>query len=78
MVKTTADEYRERNYNVIVVAVTIVVLGCIFMFARDRQQRRQLQLDILDTRMETLEELGPQQQSRQQTNPTVNSGERIM
>ncbi|MHC4071671.1 MAG: hypothetical protein ACYSWW_03915 [Planctomycetota bacterium] len=74
MAKTTADSYIERNYNVIIIAVTIVVLGGIFMFFRDRQQKRLLQLDLIDTRMDTWEDLRPQQQNTQ----TVNSGERIL
>jgi len=78
MAKMTVDAYRERNYNVIIIAVTIVVLGGIFMFFRDRQQKRLLQLDLIDTRMDAWEELGPQQQNRQQNNPTGTSGERIL
>lgn len=74
MTKMTVDAYRERNYNVIIIAVTIVVLGGIFMFFRDRQQKRLLQLDLIDTRMDTWEELRPQQQNTQ----TTNSGERIL
>ncbi len=74
MTKMTVDAYRERNYNVIIIAVTIVVLGGIFMFFRDRQQKRLLQLDLIDTRMDTWEELRPQQQNTQ----TANSGERIL
>ncbi len=74
MTKMTVDAYRERNYNVIIIAVTIVVLGGIFMFFRDRQQKRLLQLDLIDTRMDAWEELRPQQQNTQ----TTNSGERIL
>lgn len=74
MAKMTVDAYTERNYNVIVIAVTIVVLGCIFMFFRDRQQKRLLQLELIHTRMDTWEDLRPQQQNTQ----TTNSGERIL
>ena len=51
------------NKNAIIIAVTIVVLAVIFMFFRDKQQKRQLQLERLDTQIDVLEEWGPPRQN---------------
>ncbi len=66
------------NKNAIIIAVTIVVLAVILMFFRDRQQKRELQLDRLDTQMGVWEEWGPLQQNRQLNNATDKSGGKIL
>ena len=58
------------NKNAIIIAVTIVVLAVIFMFFRNKQQKRQLQLERLDTQMNVWEEWGPPQQNKQLNNTT--------
>ncbi|MHC4123676.1 MAG: hypothetical protein ACYSSI_08905 [Planctomycetota bacterium] len=54
---------QQRNYSTIIIAVTIVLLAVIFMFFRDRQQKRQLQLERMDTQMDVLEEWRPPRQN---------------
>lgn len=66
------------NKNSIIIAVTIVVLAVIFMFFRDRQQKRDLQLQGLDAKMDVWEEWGPQQQNKQLNNVTGKGGGRIL
>jgi hypothetical protein len=78
MTESNVNEFIGSNKNAIVIAVTIVVLAVIFMFFRDRQQKRELQLEHLDTRTEVLEEWGPQQQNRQLNKTTGKSGGRIL
>jgi len=78
MAEITANESKERNYDAIIIAVTIVVLAVIFMFFRDRQQKRLLQLQRLDTQMNVWEEWGPPQQNRQLNNTTRKGGGKIL
>ena len=79
MTEAKVDEFIGSNKNAIIIAVTIVVLAVIFMFFRDRQQKRDLQLQRLDTQMNVWEEWGPQQQNRQLNNTTgKRSGEKIL
>ncbi len=66
------------NKNAIIIAVTIVVLAVIFIYFRDRQQKRELQLQRLDTRMDVWEEWGPPQQNRQLNNTTGKGGGKIL
>jgi hypothetical protein len=63
MSKETNSLPQQRNYNTIIIVVTVVALAVIFMFFRDRQQKRQLQLERLDTQMGVLEEWGPPRQN---------------
>jgi hypothetical protein len=67
------DECINCNKKAILIAVTIVVLAVIFMFFRDRQQKRQLQLERLDTQTDVLEEWGPPRQ-----NTTSKDGGKIL
>ncbi len=66
------------NKNAIIIAVTIVVLAVIFMYFRDKQQKRELQLERLETQMGVWEEWGPPQQNRQLNNATDKSGGKIL
>ncbi len=59
MAEKNATEFIGSNKNAIIIAVTIVVLAVIFMFFRDRQQKRLLQLQRLDTQMDVWEEWLP-------------------
>jgi len=72
------DESIGSNKNAIIIAATIVVLAVIFMFFRDRQQKRNLQLQRLDTQMKVWEEWETPQQNRQLNNNTGQGGERIL
>ena len=74
MTETNVNEFIGSNKNAIIIAVTIVVLAVIFMFFRDRQQKRLLQLQRLDTQMNVWEEWGPPQQNRQLNNTTGKGG----
>jgi hypothetical protein len=67
-----------NNMNAIIIAVTIVIIAVTFMFFRDRQQKRNLQLKHLETQMKIWDELGLPQQNTQLNNATVQSGERIL
>ncbi|MCK4784144.1 MAG: hypothetical protein KAV87_10360 [Desulfobacteraceae bacterium] len=58
MAKMTVDAYRERNYNVIIIAVAIVALATIVLYYRDRQQQSPFELRRLEKRVELLEEWG--------------------
>lgn len=78
MTDTSVNERISSNKNAIIIAVTIVVLAVIFMFYRDRQQKRNLQLERLDTQMDVWEEWGPQQQNRQLNNATGKGGGKIL
>ncbi len=78
MTEITANESKERNYNVIIIAVTIVILAVIFMLFRDRQQKRELQLERLDAQMDISDEWGPPQQNRQLNNTTGKEGGKIL
>ena len=79
MTETNVNEFIGSNKNAIIIAVTIVVLAVIFMFFRDRQQKRNLQLERLDAQMNVWEEWGPpQQQNKQLNNTTGESGGKIL
>ena len=77
MNEANVNEFIGSNKNAIIIAVTIVVLAVIFMFFRDRQKKRALQLELLDTQTEVWQEWGPTQQNRQ-LNSTGKSGEKIL
>jgi len=51
------------NKNTIIIAMAIVLVAVTFVFFRDRQQKRQFQLECLDTQMDVMEELGPPRQN---------------
>lgn len=78
MTDTNVNELISSNKNAIIIAVTIVVLAVTFMFFRDRQQKRNLQLERLDTQMDVWDEWGPQQQNRQLNNGTGRGGGKIL
>ena len=78
MTEAKVDEFIGSNKNAIIIAVTIVVLAVILLFFRDRQQKRLLQLQRLDTQMNVWEEWGPPQQNRQLNNTTGKGGGKIL
>ena len=78
MTERNVNEFIGSNKNAIIIAVTIVVLAVIFMFFRDRQQKRDLQLQRLDAQMNVWEEWGPPQQNRQLNNTTGKGGGKIL
>ncbi|MHC4126276.1 MAG: hypothetical protein ACYSRR_07475 [Planctomycetota bacterium] len=63
MSKETNNLPQQRNYSTIIIVVTIVALVVVFMFFWDRQQKRQFQLERLETQTGVLEEWGPQRQN---------------
>jgi hypothetical protein len=77
MTETNVNEFIGSNKNAIIIAVTIVVLAVIFMYFRDRQQKRGLELERLETQTEIWQEWGSQQQNRQ-PNSTTEGGGRIL
>jgi predicted Holliday junction resolvase-like endonuclease len=78
MADTNVNERIGSNKNAIIIAVTIVVLAAIFMFYRDRQQKRNLQLEMLDTQVDVWDEWGMQQQNRRLNNKTARGGGKIL
>ncbi len=78
MTEANVNEFIGINKNAIIIAVTIVVLAVIFMFFRDRQQKRDLQLQRLGTQMDVWEEWGPPQQNRQLNNTTGKGSGKIL
>jgi len=78
MSEANANVFNDRNRNVIIIAVTIVVLAIILLYFRDRQQKRALELQRLDTQVDVWEEWGPPQQNRQLNNASGKSGEKIL
>ncbi|NQT03215.1 MAG: hypothetical protein HQ580_14400 [Planctomycetes bacterium] len=71
------DESIGSNKNAIIIAVTIVVLAVIFMFFRDRQQKRHLESERIETQTELWQEWGPPERNRQLNN-TGQDGERVL
>ena len=57
------NELVKSNQNAIIIAVAIVVLAVIFMYFRDKQQKRQIQLERIDSQMDVWEERPPQRQN---------------
>lgn len=78
MSEADANVFNDRNRNVIIIAVTIVVLAVILMYFRDRQQKRALELQRLDTQGDVWEEWGPPQQNGQLKNMSGKGGEKIL
>ena len=66
--KANTNECIDCNKKAIIIAVTIVLLAIILMYFRDRQQKRELQLQRIDTQGDVWEEWGPPGQNRQPTN----------
>lgn len=63
MTETNVNKFIGSNKNAIIIAVTIVVLAVILMYFRDRQQKRNLQLQRLETQMNVWEEWEPPPQN---------------
>ena len=63
MAEANIDESISRNRNAIIIAVTIVLLAIILMYFRNRQQKREFQLQRLDAQMDVMEEWGPPRQN---------------
>ncbi len=78
MTETNVNEFIGHNKNTIIIAVTIVVLAVIFMYFWDRQQKRALELERLETQTEVWQEWGPPQQNRHLNNATDKSGGKIL
>ena len=78
MSEADANVFNDRNRNVIIIAVTIVVLAVILMYFRDRQQNRALELRRLDTQGDVWEEWGLPQQNGQLKNMSDKGGEKIL
>jgi len=78
MTEANVNEFIGSNKNAIIIAITIVVLAVIFMYFRDRQQKRALELERLETQTEVWQEWGPPQQNRQLNNTTGKGGGRIL
>ncbi len=78
MAEANRNTLNVRSNKTLIIAVIVVVLVIIFMYFRDRQQKRDLQLQRLDTQMNVWEEWGPPQQNRQLNNTTGKSGGKIL
>lgn len=78
MSEADANVFNDRNRNVIIIAVTIVVLAVILMYFHDRQQKRALELQRLDIQGNVWEEWGPPQQNGQLKNMSGKGGEKIL
>ena len=76
--KANISESVKCNKNTIIIVVAIVVLAVVFMYFRDRQQKRDLQLERLDTQMDAMEDREPARQNRQRNNTTGQSGGKIL
>ena len=76
--KANMSEFVNGNKNAIIIVVAIVVLAVAFMYFWDRQQKRQLQLERLDTQMDVMEEWGPPRQNRQMNGATGQGGGKIL
>ena len=74
MAKTDANKFIDDNKNALIIAAAIIVLAVVFMFFRDRQQKREIQLERLDTQRELWEDRGPQQRNTK----TANGGGKIL
>jgi len=78
MTEANANVPNDRNWNAIIIAVTIVVLAVILMYFRDRQQQRALELQRLETQGGVWEEWGLPQQNGQLKNMSGKGGEKIL
>lgn len=78
MSEADANVFNDRNRNVIIIAVTIVVLAVILMYFHGRQQKRILELQRLETQGDVWEEWGLPQQNGQLKNMSGKGGEKIL
>ncbi len=78
MAQAKTNEASSRNNNTIIIVVAIVVLAVVFMYFMDRQQKRHLQLERLDTQMDVMEEWGTPRQNRQMNNTSGQGGGKIL
>jgi len=62
-VKANTNESINCSKNAIIIAITIVMLAVVFMYFRNRQQKRWLQLEHFDTQMDVQEEWDSQRQN---------------
>ena len=76
--KANMSESVNCNKNAIIIVVAIVVLAVVFMYFMDRQQKRHLQLERLDTQMDVMEEWGTPRQNRQMNNTSGQGGGKIL
>lgn len=74
MGKAKANVSNGRNNNVLIIVVTVVVLAIIFMYFRDRQQKRVLELQRLEGQVDVWEEWGLPGQNRQPSNAPGKGG----
>ena len=76
--KPDVAEVVRSNKNAIIIVVTLVVLAIVFMYFRDRQQKRDLQIERLDMQMDVMQEWDPPRQNRQRNNTTGQGGGKIL
>ena len=76
--KANMSEPVNCNKNTITIAITIVVLAVIFLYFWDRQQKRDLELERLETQTEVWQEWGPPQQNRQLNNASDKDSGKIL
>ena len=72
------NESVDHNKNAIIIAITIVALTVVFLYFWDRQQKRALELERIETQTEVWQEWGPPQQNRQLNNTTGKGGGKIL
>jgi len=78
MAEANINESIGRNKNAIIIAITIVALVVVFLYFWDRQQKRALELERIETQTEVWQEWGPPQQNRQLNNTTAKGGGKIL
>ena len=76
--KANITESINSNKNAIIIAVTIVVLAVVFMYFRDKQQKRDTRLERIDTQMESMEEWGPARRNQQMNNTTSRGSGKVL
>ncbi len=76
--KVNMNELLNCNKNVIIIAITIVALAVVLLYFWDRQQKRALELDRIETQTEVWQEWGPPQQNRQLNNTTGKGSGKIL
>ncbi len=76
--KANISEVVNCNKNTIIIAITIVALAVVFLYFWDRQQKRDLELERLETQTEVWQEWGPPQQNRQLNNTSDKDSGKIL
>ena len=76
--KANMSEVVNCNKNIIIIVVAIVALAVVAMYFWDRQQKRELQSERLETQTEVWQEWGPPRQNRQMNNTTGRNGGKIL